>query len=100
MGRAYLRLVMVAVTGSLVAPIVTIVASYTIRDGVLPWLDLPVYGAIATAIVVGGLLAYGFLRSWKRVLAAAAAAQSDFHLQKLPYPLVGLSIAVSAGVSL
>lgn len=100
MERAYLRLVTIAVTGSVLAPVITIVASRYLQDGILPWLDLPVYLLIALAIIALGLGLHRVFRRFESSVEEAAGAQSDFLLKGLSERWVGVSIAVSAGVSL
>ncbi|MGB7928641.1 MAG: hypothetical protein WCF61_10870, partial [Terriglobales bacterium] len=51
MGRAYVRLLTLTLAASGLAPLITILASCYLQDGVLPWLQLPVYLLIALAII-------------------------------------------------
>lgn len=100
MGRVYLRLLTIAVTGSLLAPVITIVASRYVQDGILPWLDLPVYMLIALAIGGIGLGLRRLLSKRECHFEDAAAQQSDFILRELPDRWAGASIAISAGAGL
>jgi|SRR5262252_614757 len=100
MSRSYIRLLTITLTGSALAPIITILASQYIRDGVLPWLQLPIYGLIALAIISLGCLLRWCLRKQEAFGDSAAVDQATFLLRDLPERWINPAIFASAGVSL
>ncbi len=100
MGRSYLRLVTLAVAGSALAPLVTLLASRFMQDRIFPWHLLPAYSLAALGIVGIALL---FL--WRRGplegrMNLAASEQAAFLSEALPEGWIGLAIFVSAALSL
>jgi spermidine synthase len=100
MGRTYTRLLTMTLAGSGLAPLITILASRYLRDGVLPWLELPVYALIALAIVVVALLFGRLIKQLENGAEDAAADQAEFLLQHVPERWVNFAIAASAALGL
>ena len=98
--RSYFRLLTIVITASGLAPLVTLLASRYLRDGTLPWLQLPVYLLIALVIVVLGLALRRLLRRVENYADCAAADQAIFLSRDLPEKWVGAAIFASAAVSL
>jgi spermidine synthase len=100
MGRSYVRLLTIAITACGLAPLVTILASRCLRDGVLPWLELPLYLLIALGIIALGLAFRWFLQRTESRGDGFAAEQAVFLLRDLPEKWVSPAIFVSAAASL
>jgi SAM-dependent methyltransferase len=100
MSRSYIRLIAIAVTACGLAPLVTILASRCLRDGMLPWLELPVYLLLAVGNIIVGLEVYRLLRRMESHGEGAAAEQAVFLLRDLPEKWVSPAIFVSAASSL
>lgn len=100
MSRSYVRLLTIAITGSALVPVVTILASRYLRDGTLPWLELPVYLLIALGIIALGLALRWFLKRMEIHGDRVAVEQALFLSRDLPEKWVGTAIFASAAVSL
>jgi spermidine synthase len=100
MGRSYVRLLTLTLATSGLAPLITILASVYLRDGVLPWLQLPVYLLIALGIVSLALLFRWWLRRIEGRGDTAAAEQAVFLLRDVPEKWINPAIFASALLSL
>lgn len=100
MSRSYVRLLALTLTASVLAPVVTILASQYIQDDVLPWLELPVYALVALAIISAGLVLNWWLKRVEARGDQAAAEQATFLLKDLPEGWISPAIFAAAGVSL
>src|ERR1700704_28563 len=100
MGRSYLRLMMLALAGSSLAPLVTIVGSIYLLQKHLPWQDVCVYLAIALALVALWLALGRSVKRHESQIENAAAEQSAFLLTGLPERLVAPAIFVAEGLGL
>ncbi len=81
MGRSYVRLLTLTLATSGLAPLITILASSYLKNGVLPWLQLPVYLLIALGIISLALLFRWRLRRVEGHGDNAAAEQAVFLLR-------------------
>ena len=100
MGRAYVRLLTLTLAASGLAPLITILASCYLQDGVLPWLQLPVYLLIALAIISLALCFRWWLQRIEGHGDKAAAEQAVFLLRELPEKWINPAIVASALLSL
>jgi spermidine synthase len=100
MVRSYLRLVTLAVAGSWLAPLVTLLASRYMQDRVFPWHALPIYLLIALAIIGVALLFRRLLGRLEGWIERAACDEAVFLTTELPERSVALAIFASAALSL
>jgi hypothetical protein len=100
MGRTFLRLVTLAIAGSALAPLVTLLASRYMLDRVFPWHALPIYAFIALGIVVASAGLYGVLLRLEGTVERTADEQAAFLTARLSNRWVGVAIVVSAALSL
>jgi spermidine synthase len=100
MGRAYVRLLTLTLAASGLAPLITILASRYLQDGVLPWLQLPVYLLLALAIISLALCFRWWLQRIEGYGDRAAAEQAFFLLCELPEKWINPAIVASALLSL
>jgi len=100
MVRSYLRLLMLAVTGSGLAPLVTLLASRYMQDRVFPWRSLPACLLIALGIIAVALLLRWLLGRLEGEIERAASDEAVFLTAMLPECWVGLAIFASAALSL
>jgi spermidine synthase len=100
MGRSYVRLLTLTLAGSGLAPLITILASSYLQNGVLPWLQLPVYLLIALGIISLALLFRWWLRRIEDQGDTAAAEQAVFLLHEVPEKWINPAIVASALLSL
>jgi Spermine/spermidine synthase domain len=100
MGRSYVGLLTLAVTGSVLAPLITIFGSRYLEDGTLPWLQLPVYALIALVIISLGLVFRWGLERLQTRSDRAAADQAAYILHDMPEKWIGPAIIAAAAVSL
>jgi spermidine synthase len=100
MGRSYVRLLTLTLGASGLAPLITILASCYLRDGVLPWLQLPVYGLIALGMISLALLFRWWLQRIEGRGDDAAAEQAVYLLRDVPEKWINAAILASALLSL
>jgi len=101
MGRSYVRLLMLVVAGSGLAPLIALLASLYEQDCVFPWSKLPLYSLIALEIIALAALLHWFLMR-RRIgnFERAASDQAVFLIKELPERRIGLAILASAAPSL
>ena len=100
MGRSLRVLVTLAVAGSALAPLVTILASRYLEDQIFPWGALPGAALSALGILAVALLFHWLLLRWEGTLDRTAAEQSTFLTDGLSDRWVGAAIVISAALSL
>jgi len=100
MGRSLRRLITLAVTGSALAPLATILASRYMREGIFPWSALPRYSLLTLVVLTAPVVFYWLLRRFDSTLDREASEQSTFLTEGLSDRWVGLAIVVSAALSL
>jgi hypothetical protein len=100
MARSYLRFLLLALAGSGLAPLITLLASRYIQDGVFPWSKLPLYSLIALVIVGLALVLHRLLGRLTGDFERAASDQAAFLRSELPERWVGRAILASAALSL
>jgi len=100
MDRAYLRLLTLAVGGSLLAPVVTLLASRYMRDRLFPWAQLPGYMLVALLLISLALAMRWLLRRFDSRLENAAAEQAAFLMEELPERWINSAIFAAAALSL
>ena len=100
MGRSLRRLVTLALTGSALAPLVTILASRYMRELVFPWSALPRYSVLTLVVLAAPVIVYRLLRRFDSTLDREASEQAKFLTEGLSDRWVGLAIVVSAALSL
>ena len=100
MGRSYVRLLTLTLAASGLAPLITILASCYLRDGVLPWLQLPVYLLTALGVISLAILFRWWLRRVEDHGDCAAADQAAFLLREVPEKWINPAIVASALLSL
>jgi len=100
MGRSLRGLVTLAVAGSVLAPLATILASRYMLDLAFPWSDVPSYSLVTLEILAVPLVFYWLLRRYDSTLDREASEQATFLTEGLSDRWVGLAIVVSAALSL
>ena len=100
MGRSLRGLVTLAVAGSILAPLVTGLASRYMQDRIFPWSAVPGAALLVLGIVGVALWFNRRLQRWDGALDRAAAEQATFLTEGLPDRWVGIAIVISAALSL
>jgi hypothetical protein len=99
MGSSHVRLLALTFTGSALAPLVTLVSSRYMREGVFPWHSVPSYALAAAGILLISFLFWWLLHRSESALDKMGLAQAEF-LQALPERYVSFSIFATAALSL
>ncbi len=99
MWRSYMRLVTLALAGSGLAPLITIVASRYMNYGVFPWHSIPGYSLVAIEILAAVIVLRLILMRAQGFLDDAAAAQAEF-VRTTPDAYLSWAIFFAAALSL
>src|ERR1700680_1280474 len=100
MARSYLRFLVLVLAGSGLAPLVTLLASRYMQDGIFPWSQLPLYSLIALGIVGLAVVLRRLLRPLVGPFERPASDQALFLSNELPERWIGFAILASAALSL
>jgi hypothetical protein len=100
MARSYLRFLILGLAGSGLAPLITLLASRYIQDGVFPWSKLSLYSLMALGNIGFAVALHRLLRRLEGNFERAASDQAVFLRSQLPERWAGRAILASAALSL
>jgi spermidine synthase len=100
MVRKYLGFVTLALAGTGLAPLITILASSYLQYGAFPWSKVPLFSLIALVVCALAALLHWLLLRQIVSVEGAASDQAVFLRSELPERWVGAAIVASAALSL
>jgi hypothetical protein len=98
--RSYLRLLMLLLAGSAIAPLITILASRYMQDRAFPWNRVFISMLIVLTIMGAVGLLWWFLSRFEDRIERVAHRQALYLMEEMPEQWVAFAIFVSAAMSL